>query len=138
MTYAKRAFPMLVNNKLDFVGRKFAGDLVTPHYSIMAETPLRIADFYGEGLLRSRGLRFLVLLREPVARTISSWEYKSDRKCIRPEFMGRWKIKQTRFKRSCHAPDKLFMVVYDFRHLPISHPQYTSPCSLQQHHGSCG
>lgn len=56
---------------------------VTPNYSVVGETPLRISDFYGvdgsrEGRLR-RNLRFLVVLREPVARTISSWEYKSER-----------------------------------------------------------
>eukprot|EP00752_Nemacystus_decipiens_P003848 g3540.t1 len=54
----------------------------TPNYSVVGETPLRISDFYGvngsnEGRLR-RNLRFLVVLREPVARTISSWQYKSD------------------------------------------------------------
>ncbi|CAM9626157.1 unnamed protein product [Scytosiphon promiscuus] len=50
----------------------------TPHYAVMGEAPLRIADFYdaAEGRLRET-LRFLVVLREPVARTISSWEYKS-------------------------------------------------------------
>lgn len=64
-----------------YVGAKIDYFVVTPHYSLVAETPLRIADFYGEGLVRTRGLRFLVLLREPVARTISSWEYKSECEC---------------------------------------------------------
>lgn len=61
---------------------------VTPNYSVVGEAPLRISDFYGvdgsnDGRLR-RNLRFLVVLREPVARTISSWQYKSERKCINP------------------------------------------------------
>lgn len=62
---------------------------VTPNYSVVGETPLRISDFYGvggsnEGHLQRRNLRFLVVLREPVARTISSWEYKSERECMLP------------------------------------------------------
>ena len=62
---------------------------VTPNYSVVGEAPLRISDFYGvgDGSLEGgrrlrRNLRFLVVLREPVARTISSWEYKSDRECL--------------------------------------------------------
>lgn len=51
----------------------------TPNYSLVAEVPYRISDVYGQGPLRERGLKFLVLLREPAARTISSWEYKTDR-----------------------------------------------------------
>ncbi|CAM9370334.1 unnamed protein product [Scytosiphon promiscuus] len=52
----------------------------TPHYSLVAEVPFRISEFYGDGPLRERGLKFLVVLREPAARTISSWMYKTDPK----------------------------------------------------------
>lgn len=53
---------------------------VTPHYSVVGEAPLRISDVYeaAEDHLRGK-LRFVIVLREPVARTISSWEYKSKR-----------------------------------------------------------
>lgn len=54
----------------------------TPHYSLVAEVPLRIQKIYGEEYLRTEGLKFLVVLREPVSRTISSWEYKSDREFL--------------------------------------------------------
>lgn len=59
---------------------------VTPHYSVVAEAPHRISDMYGEGTLKQKGLRFLIVLREPVARTISSWEYKSECESVKGLF----------------------------------------------------
>lgn len=41
----------------------------------VAETPHRIADMYGGG---DSGLKFLVMLREPASRAISSWEFKNE------------------------------------------------------------
>eukprot|EP00752_Nemacystus_decipiens_P004724 g4307.t1 len=47
----------------------------TPHYMVVAETPHRIADMYGG---RGSGLKFIVTLREPASRAISSWEFKNE------------------------------------------------------------
>ncbi|CAM9845581.1 unnamed protein product [Ectocarpus fasciculatus] len=47
----------------------------TPHYIAVAETPHRIADIYGG---RDSGLKFVVTLREPAGRAISSWEFKNE------------------------------------------------------------
>ncbi|CBN74649.1 Sulfotransferase [Ectocarpus siliculosus] len=47
----------------------------TPHYIAVAETPHRIADIYGG---RESGLKFIVTLREPAGRAISSWEFKNE------------------------------------------------------------
>ncbi|CAN0193841.1 unnamed protein product [Scytosiphon promiscuus] len=47
----------------------------TPHYLAVAETPHRIADMYGG---RNSGLKFIVTLREPASRAISSWEFKNE------------------------------------------------------------
>ncbi|CAM9709641.1 unnamed protein product, partial [Ectocarpus sp. 13 AM-2016] len=47
----------------------------TPHYIAVAETPHRIADIYGG---RESGLKFIVTLREPASRAISSWEFKNE------------------------------------------------------------
>lgn len=47
----------------------------TPHYMAVAETPHRIADMYGG---RDSGLKFVVTLREPASRAISSWEFKNE------------------------------------------------------------
>lgn len=41
----------------------------------MAEAPHRIADMYGG---RNSGLKFIVTLREPASRAISSWEFKNE------------------------------------------------------------
>lgn len=49
----------------------------TPHYSIMAEVPFRILERYGKHAFDG-SVKFIVLLREPVARMISSWQYKFD------------------------------------------------------------
>lgn len=51
------------------------GDPDTPHYMVIAETPHRIADMYGG---RDSGLKFVVTLREPASRAISSWEFKNE------------------------------------------------------------
>lgn len=47
----------------------------TPHYVAVAETPHRIADMYGG---KDSGLKFIVTLREPASRAISSWEFKNE------------------------------------------------------------
>ncbi|CAM9942045.1 unnamed protein product [Ectocarpus fasciculatus] len=54
----------------------------TPHCSIKAEVPYRILDIYGEAA-RDGSNKYLVQLRDPVARAISSWTSKFDR-----EFLG--------------------------------------------------
>lgn len=41
----------------------------------VAETPHRIADMYGG---KQSGLKFIVTLREPASRAISSWEFKNE------------------------------------------------------------
>lgn len=47
----------------------------TPHYLAVAETPHRISDMYGGA---ESGLKFIVTLREPAGRAISSWEFKNE------------------------------------------------------------
>lgn len=49
----------------------------TPQYAILPEVPLRIAEAYGRASFDGR-TKYLALLREPVGRAISSWEYKTD------------------------------------------------------------
>lgn len=53
----------------------FSWDLDTPHYMAVAETPHRIYDMYGG---QDSGLKFIVTLREPASRAISSWEFKNE------------------------------------------------------------
>lgn len=53
-------------------------DADTPHYSILAEVPYRIAEMHGQSA-RDGTFKYVVVLREPVARTISSWQFKYDR-----------------------------------------------------------
>lgn len=48
---------------------------------MMAEVPYRILDRYGAAAFEG-GVKYVVLLREPVARTISSWEFKFDCECF--------------------------------------------------------
>lgn len=50
----------------------------TPHCSIKADVPYRILDIYGEAA-RDGSNKYLVQLRDPVARVISSWTSKFDR-----------------------------------------------------------
>lgn len=50
----------------------------TPHYISMAEVPYRIAEIYGTGSYDG-SVKYLAILREPVARAVSSWEFKFDR-----------------------------------------------------------
>ncbi|CAN0496512.1 unnamed protein product, partial [Ectocarpus sp. 8 AP-2014] len=50
----------------------------TPHYSILAEAPYRIRDMYGKTSFDGT-VKYIAVLREPVARTISSWQFKYDR-----------------------------------------------------------
>ncbi|CAN0027627.1 unnamed protein product, partial [Hapterophycus canaliculatus] len=54
----------------------------TPHYSILAEVPYRIEGMYGKSA-RDGSFKYVVILREPVARTISSWQFKYDREYFR-------------------------------------------------------
>eukprot|EP00903_Cladosiphon_okamuranus_P014094 g13100.t1 len=49
----------------------------TPHYSILADVPYKILHLYGEQAYDGT-LKYVILLREPVARTISSWQFKFD------------------------------------------------------------
>ncbi|CAM9176068.1 unnamed protein product [Ectocarpus sp. 12 AP-2014] len=53
----------------------------TPHYSILAEVPYRIKDMYGKTSYDGT-VKYIAVLREPVARTISSWQFKYDLKGI--------------------------------------------------------
>eukprot|EP00903_Cladosiphon_okamuranus_P016125 g14881.t1 len=69
----------LLHEKLAITSPKATVDSVvidyTPHYMAVAETPHRIADMYGG---RESGLKFIVTLREPASRAISSWEFKNE------------------------------------------------------------
>ncbi|CBJ27658.1 expressed unknown protein [Ectocarpus siliculosus] len=49
----------------------------TPHCSIKAEVPYRILDIYGDAA-RDGSNKYLIQLRDPVARAISSWTSKFD------------------------------------------------------------
>ncbi|CAM9239969.1 unnamed protein product [Scytosiphon promiscuus] len=49
----------------------------TPHCSITAEVPYRILDIYGDAA-RNGSNKYLVQLRDPVTRAISSWQRKFD------------------------------------------------------------
>ncbi|CAN0436165.1 unnamed protein product, partial [Hapterophycus canaliculatus] len=53
----------------------------TPHCSIKAEVPYRILDIYGEAA-RNGSNKYLVQLRDPVTRAISSWQRKFDLKAL--------------------------------------------------------
>lgn len=55
------------------------GALDTPHLSIKAEVPYRILDIYGDAA-SDGSTKYIVTLRDPVARAISSWQSKFDRK----------------------------------------------------------
>lgn len=50
----------------------------TPHYIAMAEVPFRIAMLHGKESFDST-LKYLVALREPVSRAVSSWIFKTHR-----------------------------------------------------------
>lgn len=50
----------------------------TPHNSIKAEVPYRILDIYGDAASNGSN-KYLVQLRDPVTRAISSWQRKFDR-----------------------------------------------------------
>ncbi|CAN0275443.1 unnamed protein product [Pylaiella littoralis] len=69
----------ILHEKLSITAPKTSADSVvidyTPHYLAVAEAPYRIADMYGG---RDSGLKFIVTLREPASRTISSWEFKNN------------------------------------------------------------
>ena len=60
---------------------RFVSCADTPHYATMPEVPYRIMERYGKTAFDGT-LKYFVLLREPVARTISSWEFKFDRECF--------------------------------------------------------
>lgn len=47
----------------------------TSHYITSAEVAFRIANIYGSASYDG-SLKYLVFLRDPVRRAISSWEYK--------------------------------------------------------------
>ena len=49
----------------------------TPHYAIVTEVAHRIHKLYGESSYDG-SFKYFISLREPVARAISSWEYKFD------------------------------------------------------------
>ncbi|CAM9898341.1 unnamed protein product [Ascophyllum nodosum] len=69
---------VLLHEKLFITSPKVHADSVvidyTPHYLAVAETPHRISDMYG----KNSGLKFIVTLREPAGRAISSWEFKNE------------------------------------------------------------
>lgn len=53
----------------------------------MAEVPFRILERYGKHAFDG-SIKFIVLLREPVSRMISSWQYKFDSEAhVRPTFI---------------------------------------------------
>lgn len=54
----------------------------TPHYSILADVPYRIMHLYGPQA-DDGTVKYVVILREPAARTISSWQFKYDCECVR-------------------------------------------------------
>eukprot|EP00903_Cladosiphon_okamuranus_P015279 g14119.t1 len=53
----------------------------TPHYSILAYVPYLIKGLYGESAYDGT-VKYIVFLREPAARTVSSWRFKYDLKGI--------------------------------------------------------
>lgn len=52
----------------------------TSHYITRAEVAFRLAKIYGSASYDG-SLKYLVMLRDPVRRAISSWEYKIASKC---------------------------------------------------------
>lgn len=52
----------------------------TPHYSILPEVPYLIKDLYGEPAYNGT-TKYIAFLREPAARTVSSWQFKYDCEC---------------------------------------------------------
>lgn len=48
--------------------------LDTPHYIASSEAAHRVFDMFG----KDSGLKFIVTLREPASRAISSWEFKNE------------------------------------------------------------
>lgn len=52
----------------------------TSHYITRAEVAFRLAKIYGRASYDG-SLKYLVMLRDPVRRAISSWEYKVASKC---------------------------------------------------------
>ncbi|CAM9312319.1 unnamed protein product [Ectocarpus fasciculatus] len=53
----------------------------TPHYSILADVPYRIKEMYGKASYDGT-VKYIAVLREPVTRTISSWQFKYDLKGV--------------------------------------------------------
>jgi hypothetical protein len=48
----------------------------TPHYLFESKAPMRICETLQLGYHSCREANYIVFIREPVARTLSSWEYK--------------------------------------------------------------
>lgn len=53
----------------------------TPHYSILADVPYLIKGLYGEPAYDGT-VKYIAFLREPAARTVSSWQFKYDCKFV--------------------------------------------------------
>lgn len=49
----------------------------TPHYSVLADVPYLVKHLYGKPAYDGT-VKYIAFLREPAARTISSWQFKYD------------------------------------------------------------